>query len=473
MATNDLIAAIELGSSKIAGAVGRKRPDGTLQVLAYANEPVSGFVRRGVVYNIDKTAQCLTDLVNRLEPELNNATIEQAYVGVGGYTLHSELNRVERTFETETRVSDDIIVQMEEENAVKQYPGYNILVMVSQMYKIGNNSLNDPVGVNCTHIEGNYLNILARTSVMDNTGKSFELAKIPIANDSIAPLVAAEVLLTENERRQGCVLVDFGADTTTVSVYKGGYLRFLTVIPMGGQNITRDLCSLQLDEQEAERIKRQYGLIFPASTDEAIQLDAGRSIEVRKVHDVIEARFEEILLNVCHQIEVSGYELKNLLAGVVCCGGGINLKDIENVLVQKFQPTKVRLAHDTAVPVEWDTKECPESGTQGVLIGLLMAGDENCFQEIPMEIQPENYKDAKTGDLFTNDGESAQEARDKKREEERKQKREEAARKAQEKREKQKGFLAGIVTKLKSAGEKFEKGIGDFLADEEKDDNNN
>lgn len=472
MATNDLIVAIELGSSKIAGAVGRKRPDGGLQVVAYASEPASGFVRRGVVYNIDKTAQCLTDLVNRLEPELNNATIEQAYVGVGGYTLHSKLNTVVRTLEEETRVSDAIVTGMEEENAMKQYPGHNILVMVSQEYKIGNNSLNDPVGVNCTRLEGNYLNILARTSVMDNTGKSFELAKVNIANDSIAPLVAADVLLTENERRQGCVLVDFGADTTTVSVYKNGYLRFLTVIPMGGQSITRDLSSLQLDEQEAERIKREFGLVFPTSSDETVQLDASRSIEVRKVHDVIEARFEEILLNVCHQIEASGYEMKNLLAGVVCCGGGINLKGIENVLAQKFQPTKVRLAHNTVVPVDWATAECPENGTQGVLVGLLMAGEECCFQEVPMEIQPEDYKVAVTGNLFDDNGESAQDARDKKREEERQRKREEAAKRAEERKEKQKGFLSGIMKKIKSVGENFEKEIGVFLSDDDKDDNN-
>lgn len=472
MATNDLIVAIELGSSKIAGAVGRKRPDGSLQVVAYASEPASGFVRRGVVYNIDKTAQCLTDLVNRLEPELGNATIEQAYVGVGGYTLHSELNTVARSFEEETRVSDNIVTGMEEENAAKEYPGHNILVMVSQEYKIGNNSLNDPVGVNCTRIEGNYLNILARTSVMDNTGKSFELAKVNIANDSIAPLVAADVLLTDNERRQGCVLVDFGADTTTVSVYKGGYLRFLTVIPMGGQNITRDLCSLQLDEQEAERIKRNYGLVFPASADETVQVDAGRSIEVRKVHDVIEARFEEIMLNVCHQIEASGYELKNLLAGAVFCGGGINLKGIEGVLTQKFQSTKIRLAHDTAVQVDWDTATHPENGTQGVLVGLLMAGEEACFQEVQMEIQPEDYKAAVPGELFTDEGESAQEERDRKRMEELQRKREEAAKRAQERKEKQKGFLSGIMKKIKSVGEKFEEGIGEFLSDEDKDDNN-
>lgn len=230
MATNDLIVAIELGSSKIAGAVGRKQTDGTLQILAYAEEPVSGFIRRGVVYNIDKTAQSLSNLINRLEPELSGKTIEQVYVGVGGYTLHSELNTVVRTFDEETRVSDDIIAQMEEENAQKQYPGYNILLMVSQEYKIGNNLLSEPVGVNCTRIEGNYLNILARTSVMDNTAKSFEIAKANIADDSIAPQVAASALLSDNERRQGCALVDFGADTTTVSIYKGGCLDRKSVV---------------------------------------------------------------------------------------------------------------------------------------------------------------------------------------------------------------------------------------------------
>lgn len=471
MAANDLIVAIELDSSKIAGAVGRKCTDGTLQVLAYADEPVSGFVRRGVVYNIDKTAQSLTNIINRLEPEMNNATIGQAYVGVGGYTLHSELNTVVRTFEETTRVTDSIVTEMEEQNASKQYPGHDMLIMVSQEYKIGNNISNEPVGVNCSRIEGNYLNILARASVMDNTNKSFGSAGVEIADDSIAPLEAAKVLLTDNERRQGCVLVDMGADTTTVSIYKGGYLRFLTVVPLGGQNITRDLCSLQLDEQEAERIKRRYGVLYPASSDEMVQVDAERSIELRKVHEVIEARLEEILLNVVHQIETSGYELKNLLAGVVCCGGGINLKGIEEALAQKFPSVKIRLAYDTVTRVEWNTNYRPLEGTQGVLVGLLMAGEETCIQEIPMEIKPEDEGKAVTGNLFTDDGESAQEERDRKREEENKRRREAAAAKAQERKEKQKGFLAGLVKKIKSVGDNMEKIATDFLKDEDMDNN--
>ena len=473
MVTNDLIVAIELGSSKIAGAVGRKCADGGLQVLAYASEPVSGFVRRGVVYNIDQTAQCLALLINRLDGDLTNAEIQQAYVGVGGYTLHSEQNMVVRTFEEETLVTAPLVTGMEEENAMKQYPGHDMLMMVSQEYKIGKNLLNDPVGVNCTQVEGNYLNILARTSVMHNTGKSFESANITIADTSIPPLAAANVLLTDSERRQGCVLVDFGADTTTVSVYKSGYLRFLTVIPLGGQNITRDLCSLLLDEHEAEFVKCQYGLTMPAADDNTLVLDDGRTVDLSKVQEVVEARFEEIILNVCHQIKASGYTEKQLLAGVVCCGGGINLKGFEEAVAKKLQMNKVKLAYNTVPKVEWCTTERPADGTQGVLVGLLMDGtDSCCYNNMQVEIKPEDEGRAVTLDLFTEDGESAQVQRDEEIKVQRQLKIQEAeARKKKMEEERQargSGFFSSIVKKVKVFTENFDDKVGDFLSDDDK-----
>lgn len=88
-----------------------------------------------------------------------------------------------------------------------------------------------------------------------------------------------------------------------------------------------------------------------------------------------------------------------------------------------------------------------------------------------MEIKPEDESKAVTGNLFTDDGESAQEERDRKREEELKRRRAEAAAKAQERKEKQKGFLAGLVKKIKSVGDNMEKIATDFLKDEEMDDN--
>ena len=82
----------------------------------------------------------------------------------------------------------------------------------------------------------------------------------------LAPLALADAVLSEAEKRGGCVLVDFGADTTTVSVYYKNILRHLAVIPLGGNNITKDIASLQMEEKDAETMKLKYGSAFTEIT---------------------------------------------------------------------------------------------------------------------------------------------------------------------------------------------------------------
>ncbi len=101
---------------------------------------------------------------------------------------------------------------------------------------------------------------MARASLKKNLEHSFEQAKVEIADDLlVAPTALAKAVLTENEMRSGCALVDFGADTTTVLVYKNNILRYLSVLPLGGNNITHDITSLQMEEEDAEKLKLQYG----------------------------------------------------------------------------------------------------------------------------------------------------------------------------------------------------------------------
>ena len=122
------------------------------------------------------------------------------------------------------------------------------------------------MGLVGSHIEGRFLNIVARSSVRKNLEHCFQQAKIDIADQLIAPLVTANAVLTESERRSGCALIDFGADTTTISVYKNNILRFLTVLPLGGNSITRDITTLQMEEEEAERLKKTYGDAYTKKT---------------------------------------------------------------------------------------------------------------------------------------------------------------------------------------------------------------
>jgi len=61
------------------------------------------------------------------------------------------------------------------------------------------------------------------------------------------------------------MFIDFGADTTTVSVYKNNILRHLAVIPLGGSNITKDICSQQIEEEDAEELKKNTAMLMPTS----------------------------------------------------------------------------------------------------------------------------------------------------------------------------------------------------------------
>ena len=245
MATTEFIAAIELGSSKVTGIAGRKNSDGSMQVLAYAKEDSSSFIRKGVIYNLNKTAQSLTSIINRLEGDLKES-IAKVYVGISGQSLRTVRNVVSRDLKEETLISQELVDAICDENLEIPLIDMDILDVAPQEFKIDNFLPDTPVGVLGNHIEGRFLNIVARASIKNNLERCFEQAKIKIADLLIAPLVTANAVLSESERRSGCALVDFGADTTTISVYKGNILRFMTVLPLGGNCITRDITSLRI-----------------------------------------------------------------------------------------------------------------------------------------------------------------------------------------------------------------------------------
>jgi len=438
VSTTDFIAAIELGSSKIVGIVGRKNSDGSIQILARAKEDSSSFIRKGIIFNLDKTAGSLTSIINKLESSLNSS-IGKVYVGISGQSLHTVKHDVSRDLKDETVISQELIDAICDENRSMVLEDMDILDVAPQEYKVGNTLQAEPVGIPANYIEGRFMNIVARTAIRKNLERCFDLAKIEIAEMFISPLVTAQAVLTESEMRSGCALVDFGADTTTVSIYKGNILRFLSVIPMGGKNITRDITSLHMEEQEAEKLKLTYGnAIFNHETEaeepETVQSeDSHTTVELYILNDIIEARAEEIAANVVNQIELSGYADK-LLSGIVITGGGSNLKNMDELIRRKSKTEKVKVAGAPHYDVKSQEYTDLKDGTQNTLFGLLAAGTENCYLPKAEEpIDPSKGLFADDEDLLKQE-EIAREEKRKKEEEEKRKKEEEKRRKKEEKK---------------------------------------
>lgn len=445
MATTDFIAAIELSSSKISGIAGKKNSDGSLQVLAYVREDAASFIRKGVIYNIDKTAQALTSIINKLEGQLNNS-IAKVYVGIGGQSLRTVKNAVSRTLDEEGIISQELVDSICDENLEVPLADMSVLDVAPQEYKIDDNLLADPVGVAGQRITGHFLNIVARASLKKNLEHSFELAKVEIADLLIAPIALADAVLTESEMRSGCALVDLGADTTTISVYKNNILRYLSVLPLGGNNITRDITSLQMEEEDAEKLKLKYGnALYQEEEDDetpaVCALEDGRTLELATLNDIIGARAEEILANVWNQLQLSGYEDK-LYSGVIFTGGGVNLINLEEAFRKLSKMEKIKTVKYVQIPVHGFSDMLKKDGTQNTLLGLLAAGNENCCLQEVIPAQAAAATAPQPGGLFSDDEslkeqEAAARAAKAQREKEERE-RKEKERKEREKKEKEK-----------------------------------
>ena len=444
MAVTDFIVAIELGSTKITGAAGKKNADGSIQILAYASEKSSDCIKKGTIYNLDKTTQVITTVIAQLEHQLG-ASIKKAYVGIGGQSVRSIRNTENKQLEEDTKISQALIDDRMRANSEVPLVDQEILAVEPQEYRLGNNQLTtEPVGIPTDRIEGHFLNIIGRNTLKSNIRKCFRDAGnrpgYEVAGYLLAPAVTAHVLLTSSEKRSGCALIDFGADTTTVSVYKNNLLRHLAVIPLGGSNITKDIASQQVEEEEAEQIKLAFGSAYTALSDDEeddnreYSLDGKFSIRANKLEDIVEARVEEILQNVWNQIKLSDYSDK-LLAGAILTGGAANLPHLEEAFTRITKIDKVRTALNGTVELEGYSNLIPKDGSQNTLLGLLVAGKDNCCKIDPhrqqldfmdIEAQQEEEKKRKAEEEARRKAEAEAEA--KRKEEEERRKNEEAQR---------------------------------------------
>lgn len=376
----EFIVAIELGSTNIIGVAGKKNIDGSISILSVIKEDSTSCINKGVVYNIDKTVQCLTNIIKRLETSLK-AKVAQVYVGVGGQSIRSVKNTLIKELPLDTVVTLDMVNELMDENRNMTYPAQEVLDAITQEYKVDAQYQLDPVGIQCTRLEANLLNILWKKSFYRNLNKCFDNAGIAIAEMYLAPLALADSVLTDVEKRVGCVLVDLGAETTTVSVYYRNILRHLAVIPLGGNNITIDIASLQMDDENAEKMKRKYASAYTDSKDidENLKysIDEDRQVDSKTFIEIVEARLEEIIKNVWYQVP-SEYTDK-LLGGFIITGGVSNMKNIEKAFKQHTGVDKIRIANFVQETINSNIPEITaHDATMNTVLGLIAKGDMNC-----------------------------------------------------------------------------------------------
>ncbi len=379
----EFIVAIELGSSKITGIAGKKNLDGSISVLAIAQDSSEAYIRRGAIYNLNKTMTALINIKQRLETQLQTK-IRKVYVGIGGQSILGVRNVIVRELEKDTVVTQTMVNELMDANRGMSYADKEILEAVTLEYKVDTQLQTDPVGIPCSRLEGNFLNILWRESFYKNLVTCFADAKISIADMLISPLTLADSVLLEADRRAGCLLVDLGAETTTVSVYYKNILRNLAVLPVGGANITSDIAALQIERDEAERMKLKYGSAYTDNADIDVDkkypLADGREIDSVTFIKYVEGRVLEIVENVWAQVPAEYH--KKLIGGIIITGGCANIKNIDKVFRATTDINKIRFAKMVNQTVDATQPEVnSQDGRLCTALSLIAKGDMNCAGE--------------------------------------------------------------------------------------------
>lgn len=466
MATTDFIAAIELSSSRISGMAGQKNVDGSINVMAYAYEDARLFIRKGQIFNIDKAKAALSSVIRQLEVQLGSS-IAKVYVGIGGQSMRTVKNEINREVTGEDKISQTLIDQICDENRDYPIADMCILDFEPQEYNIDGKMVTEPVGVTGQHLTARFLNVVARATMRKNLEQSFEEAHIETADMFIIPRALSHSVLTVDELRAGCALVDFGAETTTVTVFKNNLMRYLAVIPLGGNAITKDLATLQMEEEEAEKLKLDYANFIPEDNEaeeKTITLMDGRAVPASQVCDIIESRVEEIIANVWNQIQLSGYEDK-LLQGVVFTGGACKLPGLEDAFKKVSHIEKIRKALSAQQRLEGTTASINKDGNTNALIGLLCMGNENCRKPEPRPEPKVVVEHPETADMFANDEELKRQEEEARREIAKKEAEELRKRKEEEKR-RQKEETANKKPKRNWFSETFGKLSNELFAED-------
>ena len=377
---DQLVAAIDIGTTKIVAIVGRCDGNGGIEILGLSNTPSTG-VKRGVVLNIEETVKAIRTTVNDLE-ERTGIVLTDVFVGIAGRHIKSKMARGYITRDSHDSEIDihDIRRLTADMYKLPIDVGEEIIHVIPQTYIVDNESgISHPVGICGKRLEANFHIVIGQIASARNTERCINKAGMNLVSLVLEPLASSEAVLTDEEKEAGVVLVDIGGGTTDVAIYYDNVIRHTAVIPFGGNMVTSDIregCSILQKQAEDLKVKFGYAIgdIAPENKVVSIPGIAGREpkeISFKNLAYIIQSRMEEILDAVNFEIQNSGFAEK-LTAGVVITGGGSMLKNLPQLV--KFKTAMdVRIGHPN-VHLTGKAKDEINQPMYATSVGLILKG---------------------------------------------------------------------------------------------------
>lgn len=331
MAIGDIIVGIDIGTSKVCTVVGEVNNFGQIEIICNTSYKCSG-LKKGKIINEEDVTLSIAKTIQDAEDE-TNLKINSAYVTIPG----KYVTIVQNTITKEVKDKYSGISVRDVQSAIMQVKdidipdGETLIDIVPDKITLDNgNVVSDPVGNLSSNFTISAQVILAEKDFVRQLNSVFKKAGLEI--DGIVPITLAErnLVLDKHELSDNIMILDIGAGNTDIGVFEGSSFIYTNSIPVGGDNITNDIALvLNISEEEADKLKRQYGLALKSYIDNDNDIilntskddNKNRIIKSSELIEIIEARIEEIFSIINKDITNQG--IKSKINNVVLTGQGI------------------------------------------------------------------------------------------------------------------------------------------------------
>ena len=331
MAIGDIIVGIDIGTTKVCTVVGEVNNFGQIETISSTSCKCSG-LKKGKIINEDEISLSLAKTIKDAEDE-TNLKINSAYVTIPG----KYITIVQNSISKEAKDKFAGITTKDVQGAIAQIkdievPEGEVLVdIVLDKITLDNGTVvADPVGSLSSSFTISAQIILAEKEYVRKLSSIFKKAGLEI--DGIVPTTLAQrnLILDKNELHDNIMLLDIGAGNVDIGVFEGETFIYTNSIPVGGDNITNDIALvLNISEEEADKLKIQYGLALKSFIDNdndiilntCKETDKSKIIKSSELIEIIEARIEEIFTIINKDITAQG--IKPKINNVVLTGQGI------------------------------------------------------------------------------------------------------------------------------------------------------
>src|SRR5210317_2315205 len=380
----NLIVGLDIGTSKVVAIVGEVNEDGIIEVVGIGSHPSRG-LKKGVVVNIESTVHSIQRAVEEAEL-MAGCQIRSVYAGIAGSHIRSLNSHGIVAVRDHEITRSDVERVIDAARAVAIPADQKILHILPQEYVIDEQEgIRDPEGMSGVRLEAKVHMVTGAVSAAQNIIKCVRRCGLEVEDLILEQLASSYSVLADDEKDLGVCLVDIGAGTTDIAVFTGGSIRYTGVIPIAGDQVTNDIAvALRTPTQHADDIKLKYACALTqlANADETIEVPSigdrpPRRLSRQTLAEVVEPRYEELLLLIQNELRRSGFE-ELCAGGIVMTGGSSKMEGLIELAEEVFHmPVRLGVPRDVAGLVDQVRNPIHATG-----VGLLQFGHSNRGQRV-------------------------------------------------------------------------------------------